>query len=225
MKVDYSLRFVDSVVNEFEKGKECRDERVIIPPSLFEIAKPSIFVEIPYCELKEIKSNHFLKENHKFANNSFRMVITSKTRNMRSLFLLRGENGYKSRVIYKGVCSCQSRYIGETKRNAEVRWNEHNNLTKSSEPSKHLRCNINHCFTWPVITNAPKMLRPGRTQKHHILLSRNLILTNKRTLKDYFYLEMVSHRVINDIMLTPQKEVYFFFFSGFVLFFSIALDN
>ena len=58
-----------------------------------------------------------------------------------------------------------------------------------------------------------KMLRPGRTQKHHILLSGNLILTNKRTLKDQFYLEMVSHRVINDILQTPKKEVHFFFFS------------
>ena len=29
----------------------------------------------------------------------------------------------KSRITYKGDCSCVSRYIGETKRNAEVRWN------------------------------------------------------------------------------------------------------
>ena len=57
-----------------------------------------------------------------------------------------------------------------------------------------------------------KILRPGRTQKHQILLSGNLILTNKRALKDYFYLEMVSHRSINDIQ-TPKKEVHFFFFS------------
>ena len=59
-------------------------------------------------------------------------------------------------AIYKGVCSCGSPYIGETKRNAEVRWNEHNNPTKSSEPSVHPRRNINHCFTWAVISNASK---------------------------------------------------------------------
>ena len=35
-------------------------------------------------------------------------------------------------------------------------YNEHNNPTKSSEPSKHLRSNINHYFTWAVISNAPK---------------------------------------------------------------------
>ena len=82
---------------------------------------------------------------------------------MRSLFHLKDKNDYESCVIYKGHCSCSSRYIGETKRNAEVRWNEHNNPMKSSEPSKHLRSNIIHCFTCDVISNVPKMLRPGRT--------------------------------------------------------------
>ena len=51
--------------------------------------------------------------------------------------------------------SCSSRYIDETKRNAEVRWNEHNKPTKTSELSKHLS-NINHYFTWAVISNAQK---------------------------------------------------------------------
>ena len=156
MKADYPLRFINSVVNEFQKGKECGDESFIIPTSLFEIAKPLIFVEIPYCELNEIKSKHFLKKFHKFTNNSFRMVITWKTRNIRSLFPLKDKNDYKSCVIYKGDCSCGSRYISETKRNAEVRWNEHNNPTKSSEPSKQLQSNINHYFTRAVISNAPK---------------------------------------------------------------------
>ena len=47
-------------------------------------------------------------------------------------------------------------YIGETKRNAEVTWNEHNNPTKSLESSKYLQSNINHYFTWAVISNASK---------------------------------------------------------------------
>ena len=66
-------------------------------------------------------------------------------------------------VIYKGDCSCGSRFIGETKRNAKVRWNEHNNLTKSSELSKHLRSNINHYFPWAVISNA---LKNAKTRKN-----------------------------------------------------------
>ena len=50
------------------------------------------------------------------------------------------------------VCSSSFRYIGETRRNAEVRWNEGNNPTKSSEPSKHLPNN----FIGTIISNAPK---------------------------------------------------------------------
>ena len=72
---------------------------------------------------------------------------------------LKYKSDYKSCVIYKGACSCGSRYISETKRNAEVRLDGHNNPTKSSEPSKHLRRNINHCFTLAVISNAPKNAR------------------------------------------------------------------
>ena len=40
---------------------------------------------------------------------------------MRSLFLLKDKNDYKLCVIYKEDCSCGLRYIGETKRNADVR--------------------------------------------------------------------------------------------------------
>ena len=47
----------------------------------------------------------------------------------------------------------------------------------------------------------------------------------KRTLKDWFYIEMVSHRAIDDIMQTPKKEVHFFSSSQFVVLFLIALDN
>ena len=137
MNADYSLCFINSVVNEFQKGKEYGDESFIIPPSLFEITKSFIFVEIPYCELNEIKSKHFLKKFHKFANNSFRIIITWKTRNMRSLFPLKDKNNYKSCVFSKGDCSCGSRYTGETEGNTEVRWNElkvqsHQNTCKAT---------------------------------------------------------------------------------------------
>ena len=100
---------------------------------------------------------------HKCSDDYFRVVITRKTRNKRSLFPLKGKNHYKSCinhyiiVIYKGDWSCGSRYIGGTKRNADVSWNEHNNQIKSPSktietPSKH----IDHCFTWTIISNVAK---------------------------------------------------------------------
>ena len=44
----------------------------------------------------------------------------------------------------------------EIKRDAEVRWNEQNNPTKSSEPSKNNGNDIDNCFTRTIISNAPK---------------------------------------------------------------------
>ena len=98
MKANYPLRFINSIVNEFQNGKACGDESFIIQTNLFETAKPLIFVEIPYCKLNEIKSKYFLKRFYKFTNNSFRMAITWETRNIRSLFPLKDKNNYKSCV-------------------------------------------------------------------------------------------------------------------------------
>ena len=75
------------------------------------------------------------------------------------MFPLKDKNDYKFFVIYKVDCYCGSCYIDETKRNAEARWDKHINPTKSSEPSKQLRSNINHYFIWAIISNAPKIAK------------------------------------------------------------------
>ena len=59
----------------------------------------------------------------------------------------------------KGVCSCQESYIGETVRNVEIRWQEHEDTQKHSDPTKHLKNSFTHSFTWkvllPVSSNRP----------------------------------------------------------------------
>ena len=129
------------------------------------------------------------------------------------MFPLKDKNDYKSCVILGG-----SRYIGETKRNAEVRWNEHN-PAESTEPSKNLRSNINHYFTWAVILNAPKN---AETRKN--LKASNIALwkpdLNKQ--KDFERQKIVSHRAIDDIIQTPKKEVHFSFFSVFCIAFNCS---
>ena len=47
MKDDYPLRFINSVINEFQKDKDHGDESFIILPDLFGIIKPFISIEIP----------------------------------------------------------------------------------------------------------------------------------------------------------------------------------
>ena len=75
---------------------------------------------------------------------------------------------------------------------------------------KHHRSNINHYFTWAIISNAPKNTK---TRKN---LEASYIALWKPDLdeqKDFERLEMVSHKEINDIKQTPKKKVHFFFFS------------
>ena len=75
-----------------------------IPATLFEITNSFMFVEIPCYELNEIKSKHFLKNFHKFTNNSFRMVIKWKTTNIWSLFPFKEKKTIINHVLsIKGI--------------------------------------------------------------------------------------------------------------------------
>ena len=51
-------------------------------------------------------------------------------------------------MIYERVCSCQESYIGETVRNIEISWQEHEDTQKDSEPAKYLQNSPTHSFTW-----------------------------------------------------------------------------
>ena len=87
------------------------------------------------------------------------VVIKWETRKIRSLFSLKSKNPHPSCKLYQGQCSCGALYIGETKRNVQVRWKEHNDTRGKSEPAKHLYENPNHSFTWSVIMSAPQNTR------------------------------------------------------------------
>ena len=65
-----------------------------------------------------------------------------KTRKLWSLFQLKDPIIHKANVIYKGKCTCKEFYIGESKRNSEVRRNKHWFLKKTSEIGDHLLVNL-----------------------------------------------------------------------------------
>ena len=77
------------------------------------------------------------------------------TRNIKSLFPLKDKISHQSCVIYEEQCSCKLNYIGETKRNSEVRWREHEDPAGNSEPAKHLMGNASHKFVWKMFSAAP----------------------------------------------------------------------
>lgn len=63
-------------------------------------------------------------------------------------------------------------------------------ITRNSGISEDLQSNIDLFLLELPFRMLQKLLIPAKTCKHLILL------TNKRTLEDYFYIENVSHRAI-----------------------------
>ena len=55
MRAGYSLLFINSVINEFQRGKDHGGENFIIPPNLFGITKTFISIEMLYFEFSEVK--------------------------------------------------------------------------------------------------------------------------------------------------------------------------
>ena len=88
------------------------------------------------------------------------------------MFKLKDKNIYPSSIIYKGVCSCGVEYEGETQRIAEVRWREHEDKKLNSEPSKHLKRNPEHVFTWSIRRKAP-LSKLKRKILEALFISRN----------------------------------------------------
>ena len=149
----FPLGFINSVIDGF---KFSRFER-IIPPNLFEEPdeKPIVRVRLPFCARNENLTRTFLKKLKAYTGDSLNVFIIWNTSKIRSLFPLKDKNLHPHCVIYKGKCSCGETYMGETERCSHLRFEEHENVQKTSEPSKHLKANPTHSFTWEILANAP----------------------------------------------------------------------
>ena len=91
------------------------------------------------------------------------MAVKWLRKKVKSLFPLKDRNLHPSCKIYKGICSCGETYIGETIRNVEERWSEHNSVDNKSEPAKHLADNKEHSFLRSILLDDSK---DGRTRKN-----------------------------------------------------------
>ena len=50
---------------------------------------------------------------------------------------------------------CNEIHIGKTRRNARIRWDEHEDPKKESEQVKHFRYCSDHSFFWKILLPAP----------------------------------------------------------------------
>ena len=123
------MQFSNSTYNNNERNEE---DEMIISPQLFELAKKMLLLQVPFCEANEKRSKSLLNKFYNFTNEKFKLIIRWKTRNFKSLFPLKHKDLHPACKIYIGLCSCESACVGETKRNVEVRYSEHNHPSGKS---------------------------------------------------------------------------------------------
>ena len=186
----YPEKFINSTIKSFhERAKEKENENTryeevddnefIIPPFLFEESKQQLYVELPFCFQNEKISKTFMKKFHEFTRNRYMLKIKWITRKVRTLFRLKDNNPHPSCVIYKGTCSCGVDYIGETKRNSEVRWDEHNDVNGKSESAKQLRNNQSHKFDWKILSRAPQRYKDRINLESYFIALQKPSLNNQ----------------------------------------------
>ena len=119
---------------------------------------------------------------------------------------------HKTNIVYKGTCSCNESYIGETKCDAEIRWKEHcSKNDKKSEVAEHLLKNPGHTIDWQVITSAPQP-NNGRSLRPIIQQNLNQASRINLTLRLHIFLEMSFceyNKVLIHISLILTLYIYF----------------
>ena len=112
-------------------------------------------IRTPFCKLNEHHALKFIRKLKSFTKEKYSFVVIWKTRNIRSLFNLKNKVSHVSSVLYEGKCNCGENCIGETGRNVTIRWTEHSDISKNSEPAKYLNQFREHIFNWKILKRAP----------------------------------------------------------------------
>ena len=73
--------------------------------------------------------------------------------------------------------------MGETKRNEEVRWVEHEAVKGTSEPAKHISKNPTHQFSWKTLMRAPEDWRKRRIWETFLIKIQNPTLNDHKDVR------------------------------------------
>ena len=114
----YPVNFINDTFFRFNE----ENEELLIPKWLFDETK-LVVIRLPFAPRNEKFSKRFISKLQTFTNRKVRFNIIWNTRKIQSLFNNKDKVQHLSCVIYKGVCSCGTDYIGEAIRNVKIRWN------------------------------------------------------------------------------------------------------
>ena len=172
-KAGYPIIFVNSFISSFTNDNPASQPR--------DIYEMRVLINLPFCPENEKYTKLFLSKLNIFSENKFSFLILWKTRKLLSLFQLKDKVDSKHcfNVVYEGTCSCGTNYIGITDRNASLRFDEHNNPKKNSEPAKHIKRNEGHAFTWKIVCKTPKLKFKGRILEAFLIKFKNPSLNNQ----------------------------------------------
>ena len=151
LNAGYPYTFVNNTIRNFEVP--IQQVETLLPTHWFDDRK-EVHINLPFCNANYKQSRKFQRSLQSFTRGQCKFKILWKTKKVKSLFKNKDKINHPSQVIYHGTCSCQVNYVGETSRNLQERISEHEDITKLSEPARHLRSNPNHSFTWKVIAPA-----------------------------------------------------------------------
>ena len=148
---DYPRRFVDSIINDFNRKKREPPKTNVTNK---EVLKQFVPIKIPFCDKNEKIARHFLTKLNDYTGEKFTFTIIWQTRKVKTLFSLKDKIKYKANVVYRATVESNPEisYIGETKMIAEKRWEQHQDLTHDSAPSKYLRNNAGKIFSWEILS-------------------------------------------------------------------------
>ena len=92
---------------------------------------------------------------------------------------MKDKASHVSSVVYEGKCNCGENYIGETGRNVTVRWDEHSDIGKNSEPAKHLNQFPEHRFNWKILRRVPNKVRQRKINEAYYVMCMHPTLNNQ----------------------------------------------
>ena len=164
----YPLRFMMYQFNKFSVP----EEELLIISRFFE-ERSNVHIKIPFCPKNESVIRKLLDKVESFKSHSIKISYSWLTTKIRTLFPIKDKLTHHHHVIYKVECSCKSTYVGETLRNSNIRWAEHESDKGSFEPAKHPIENPTHRFTWSILDRAPTNVRKRKIlEAYHIKAQR-----------------------------------------------------
>ena len=132
-------------------------------------------LRIPFCEKNEKIAGHFLQKLKDFTGNDYRFSILWQMRKIKTLFKLKDQVQHKANVVYRGigVNHPDETYIGETSQIATLRWDQHEDPSHNSAPSKYLQENPGEHFRWEILTTTSSNWLKRKIHEAHFIRKNN----------------------------------------------------